>query len=72
MVKPQKEAHGLIFLKTFFGGLICGKVGWVTVIFGGAFTLGKKRMQKDSKLKDFVLFAKYYLKLLCYNSCHKI
>ena len=24
---PQKEAHGLIFLKTFFGGIICGKEG---------------------------------------------
>ena len=31
-----------------------------------------KRMWKDSKFKDFILFVYYYLELLCYNSCLKM
>ena len=39
---------------------------------GKKFIVKITRMLKDSRFKDFILFVKYYLKLLCYNSYLKM
>ena len=41
LLSLEKNLMDLHLLKSFFGGLIFGRGGWVSIIFGGAFALGK-------------------------------
>ena len=52
-------------------GKIEREICW-TYLRGKKLVVEAMRMWKYSKFKDFVLFAEYYLKLPCYNSCLKM
>ena len=47
------------------------KICW-TYEWDKKFVVIVKRMWKDSKFKNFILFVYYYLELLCYNSFVKM
>ena len=71
--------------KSFFQGSLNSRQNWNkterskiereicwTYLRGKKLVVKAMRMWKDSKFKDFILFAEYYLKLPCYNSCLKM